>query len=284
MEYINVIIRSYKSGSDKVSDDERHAYRTRLLEAVQSVRSHPAVDIVYIVINADPRSAYSETLFDDRTTFTSRIIQREFQDSRVVPIFASTWGENPGSGVPVNPLIQRTQAEGKHYVLMLSKEIHFQADLLGQALELASYNHLLALGFYRQQWWQSYQWMVPQNTCCLWNVNEKYYFEGFDARCDGIGETIQVGSEKIPVAGMEDFYHLLKVLKNNPHDLRWGMLGMRSPLEWDQTAKNDVEMRRHKIKVLRQQRVMQLYAKEFFPHETWESVQSRFFASCRICR
>lgn len=288
MEKIRVVIRSFKSGigyeKPFIPEAEFEAYRTQLIESVSSVMTHPSVDRVHVVINSDPASSFSERPFPDGTSPTSRILRKSFPQQSVVPVFAQTWGMNVGSAAPVNNIIQACQHEGIEYVLMLSKESEFQQELLDQAIEVASYQHLLALGFLRRRWWRTFQWQVPQNTCCLWNVSKKFDFGGFDPRCDGKGETFEVGTKTIPIAGMEDYYALLKMLKTHPHDLRWGMIGMRAPFEWDLSAKNPAEMNLHEMKIFRQQYVMRHYAAELFPDESWDSVMDRFFASCRVYR
>ena len=48
------------------------------------------------------------------------------------------------------------------------------------------------------------------------------------------------------------------------HPVRWGCVGMRHPANWNTSQKTTTAQEQNNIKILRQQYVMDAYAKEYF--------------------
>lgn len=282
---VGVCIRSFKSGigylKPRINQVEFSEYVSLLFRSIEGIRKNSHVGNIYVIVNGDPKSTLAESAYPDGTTPTTRILAREFRGSKVViPVVVTAWGANPGSGVPILEAAKRSKAAGREYLLVLSKEITLSAELFNRAIHVAREKRLDAVGFYRQYWWQRLQWRVPQNTCCLWHLNELLEFR-FDPRCDGDGSTIEIGGQAVPIAGMEDFHLLLRIMKAHWTSLRWGMVGGQSPLVWDTSHKNEAERHWHDIKLLRQESVMWQYLQEIFPEET-ERAMDQFFYSRRI--
>ncbi len=82
---------------------------------------------------------------------------------------------------------------------------------------------------------------------------------------------------EVPVAGMEDFHAILKMLRQNDK-LRWGMIGRASPLKWDVDFSHGSEREKnHLIKVARQYAVMKEWAGDIFPNLSFENVMDMMF-------
>lgn len=280
---IDVCVRSSKRGigfqRPRIPEPEFAAYALQLVKAINRIRDHALVRTVYVLVNGDPQSTYSESVFPDQQTPTSNLVLNGFRGLNVIPIVAKAWGQNPGSGVPMMEVASLSQRSKASHLLVMSKEIELTHEVLDHAMIQMAVYHMDVIGFYREYWWRSLQWQVPQNTCCLWKLDILSEF-GFDARCDGDGSTVEVDGEYLPIAGMEDFHLLLRVMKKRGVAFRWGMVESRYPLHWDTSHKNSEELRDHRIKLARQVHVMRSYCEELFPGMSWENTMEQFFR-CR---
>jgi len=285
---IGVLPRTFKAsarrGKPPITEPELAAYRDTLIRCVKSIGQHQNVRRIDVAVNCDPSSPFSEMIDSgDGTTLSERILLAKSNRFRVLPTVHKcfTWGQNSGSGAPMNSIINSMQNNGVTHVLVLSKEIILPKRVLGGALEMMAQQSrkLNAVGFYRQGWWEHLPQRVPQNTACLWRIESLLERDGFDPRCDGDGSTIDVGGQSVPIAGMEDFHLLLRQMKWRPDSFYWGMFGASHPLRWDVSAKNADELHRHQMKLRRQEYVMQQYVKELYPSTSWREVMEQFFRS-----
>ncbi|MBU0597448.1 hypothetical protein KKF61_00450 [Patescibacteria group bacterium] len=279
----DVIIRTFKTGAGprkKPPPDEHIRYRDQIAEAIKRIKDSVFVRHVYVVVNGDPDSPLAEIPYADGSTYTTRLIRQLFPHSNVRTLVCTEWGMNPGSDSALNQAIYTIKNSGDHprWVLMLSKEIQMNELILHEAILLNDRHDLVVCGFFRQNWWERYQWQMVQNTAALWDFKTLIKFDGFDHRCNGTGETIEVDGINVPLAGMEDFHLLLRIQAVRGRSYRWGMVMKTEPLTWDLSRKNLAEMTLHNIKVARQAAVMHRWADEIMPKSDWSTIMNLCFS------
>lgn len=286
---VDVVIRSFKAniGYQKPKIDQRafDKYRQSLMESVSNALSCSQVRTVYVVTNGDHDSPLAESVYPDGSTTTTKIVLQNFARQKVVALVCQDWGLNPGSCNAINTAIQAiSQNESEpRWLLVLSKEMEMNPGYLHEALRAANEYNLFACGFFRQNHFDRAQWGIAQNTACLWDWDILREIGGFDDRCDGRpDEFLTIDGQKILLAGMDDFYAQLKIMKKYNFSIRWGMVLNEYPLIWNLSAKSLDEMRRHDEKVARQEEVMKRWAAEIFPDSAYRTVINRFFSKRKV--
>lgn len=286
---VDVVIRSFKAGigyqKPKLDQKTFDKYQQSLIESIANVRHCPHIRTIYVVTNGDSNSPLAESVYPDGSTPTTKIVLQNFARRKVVPVVCTNWGLNAGSCNAINTAIQyidRDEPEPR-WLLVLSKEMDMNPSYLHEALRAANEYNLFACGFFRQNHFDRAQWGLAQNTACLWDWKILREIGGFDQRCDGRhDEFLTIDGQEILLAGMDDFYTQLKIMKKYDFSLRWGMVLNEYPLIWNLTAKSLDEMRRHDEKVARQEEVMKRWAAEIFPDSTYRTIINRFFSKRKV--
>jgi hypothetical protein len=206
---------------------------------------------------------------------------KEVESGRLIPHVCVNWGNNPGSATALNDGLNIAKEMGAKWVMNWSPEIECDSHLVYEALTHAERHNLLVIGALRQAWMERPQWAVPQNTIAVWNVEMLSSVNGFSEECNGTGETVftqEYGD--VPLAGMEDFHAMLRIMKMNPDAFRWGMIKRLIPLKWDTNFEPGSKREaNHLEKMARQYLVMKEYTKRIFPDIPFrELMDYHFFA------
>lgn len=288
MEKVAVVARSFQAGTgEKGKQFDQELFERLVASPISRLLKAAAVEKIIVVINTEPGSKLAEIVSNGVSPTMQALKDRfpeEMHSERIKTIYCDNWGPNPGSAIALN--IGWSFAEtltGINWVLNWSPEIEMDGGRIELGLAHAERYHLSVIGFLRQSWWEKPQWHVAQNTASLWDIKMLRKVNGFDPKCNGIGRTIKTAEYgDVPLAGMEDFHAILKMLKLMP-ELRWGMVGRAEPLFWDTNFPAGSErLANHLKKIARQDQVMQAWANDVFPELTFKKVMDRFFAACHI--
>jgi len=282
---VDVVIRSFKAGigynKPKIDQSDFDRYKKSLIEVITNIKDCPQIRNIYVVTNGDSNSPLAESVYEDGTTPTTRIASNHFGDSNVKTLVCEEWGLNPGSCNAINVAIETIKKSGKppRWLFILSKEIQMNSAYLHEAIRASNLYSLFACGFFRQNHWERYQWDLAQNTACLWDYQILKKAGGFDTRCDGKkNEFLDIDGKKVLLAGMDDFYLQLKILKAHNFTLRWGMVLNEDPLYWNVSGKNLTEMEMHIQKIIRQEMVIKRWIQEIFTDSDWKTIMGKFFS------
>lgn len=284
LEKINIIIRSYQPGADEKSFDFDF-FESRLVKNIRNLLNYPEIiNKILVIANGDESSPLAEKMIGDNLTPTiknlEKVFPQEIKDGVIVSLVSKKWGNNPGSGDALNQGLDFL-GESSKWVLMLSAEIEIDGYKIASALNFARERDLSVVGFMRTLWWERPQWNVGQNTACLWNTDFLRSVDYFDKNCDGGNEKVETSEYgSVPLAGMEDFHAMLRMMDKYGDDFRWGMVGKVAPLKWNvQFEPGSEREKNHKVKVARQYVVMRRYAEKIFPDMKFEDIMERFFSS-----
>jgi len=283
---IGVVTRSFQAGvgdNEKPFNTEEFERRVRL--PIQRLLHCECVVLVIVMVNTEPGNPLAEIISEEGgLSPTERALRdsfpNEISSKRLIVRPCSDWGKNPGSAVALNQGDDVARECGMATVLHWSPEIQLTDYHLHQLMMHAEQHQLMVTGLLRQRWWERAQWNVAQNTAALWNLHLLKQVGGFDPRCNGTGETINVPEYgDVPLAGMEDFHAMLRIMKLSPVDnFRWGMAGRSEPLIWDVNfPAGSSREKNHLIKVARQYAVMRQWAEEIYPELPFEVVMDRLF-------
>lgn len=291
---MDVIIRTFQRGATMESFDQ--ASFGKLVLSIKKALSCSAINKIIIITNGDINSSLSE-IEDKNGDLPSEVnIRKEFYEevrsnSKIIIKRCYNWGKNPGSGAALNLgdiIAKENKAE---FVLHWSPEMEIDNLFLYRGILMLIERNLSVVGFAREGWWKKPQWQVPQNTLAIYNLDKLLAINGFRQQCDFFGELtddetisrakIETGLQditKIPIAGMEDFDAMLRMMKFFGNNFRWALLKTEKPLRWDTNFKDQKRLRDHKIKVFRQGIVMETYASDIFPERSPDETISDFFA------
>lgn len=286
MNKIVAVIRSFQAGAgkgEKAFDSDEFMVHAN---GVRTLLDSGVVSSVVVVGNAEAGNPLAElpTNADGKIPTISALecmFPTEIKEGRVIPQTCLDWGNNPGSARALTMGRSVAHAHGAAWVLNWSPQLALSASNIMEAMKHAEQRSLDVVGVLRQRWWERAQWMVAQNTGALWRMSPALMEAGEKAhRCDGTGETIYIEEfGEVSVAGMDDFYTMLCMVKQNPEGFRWGMVCRANPLFWDTNFKHGSEReRKHLAKVARQYRVMQAWAEEVFPELPFYATMGVLFA------
>ena len=256
---------------------DQQSFSEIVAHQVSSLLELETTEGIVIVVNGDSKSPLSEIIDNNGKTPSVVAMEKTFLEEMangriVVKLHKNRWGYssalNEGIGIARNKF-------DPELILTLSPEIKIAGVELDKAIKFMTEKKLSVLGFQREGW------QVPRNTIALWEPDALEKIGGFSLQCDDIGKTVLIPKfGKVPLAGMEDYYALLEMLKLLP-DFRWGMFG--DSLEWNvDFPKGGEREYRHLMKVARQKTVMKEYAKWIFPNLSYEQVMKMLFAH-RCC-
>ena len=283
-EKVTVVARSFQAGTGgngKIFNADQ--FGQKVARPIRTLLRFPEViQSIIVVTNGEKGNRLAENYIADGVTPTIQALQdtfpEEVKNGLIIPHVCTDWGANPGSGNALNDGWKIADNNNSEWVMNWSPDIIMDGYRIYSALEFAIAHNLDLIGFLRELWWERPQWNVAQNTANIWKTELLVEVNGFASECNGTGETIEVeGFGETPVAGMEDFHTMLRILKGNPN-FRWGMVGVSDPLKWSVNFEPGSEREfNHLRKVARQYQVMQVYVKRVFPELTFQEVMNKLF-------
>ncbi len=281
MKGITVITRSFQAGTGGKDGKEfdGESFSRRVAHPIKQLLRDEILERIIVLVNGAPGNSLAER--NDKNgefptvSALNDAFPKEVSLGRIVLVACTAWGYS----TPLNEGLRIAREHEVARVLIWSPEIEMDGYRVREALKHAEQRNLPVVGFLRQRWWERPQWNVCQNTAAVWEITHLFSVGGFDPRCDGTGQTISIPDfGEVPVAGLEDFHALLRMMKHDP-DFRWGMVGRASPLIWDTNfPKGSERERNHLAKIGRQYQVMRFWAEEIFPDVSFEQAMDRFFA------
>lgn len=281
-----VVTRLFQAKKDANSYDRKKfaevavPYRTIL-------KSSTVASLIVVVAGGGP---FAEVPDNDGILPTIQVLNEEFRteilSGRVRSVRCDNWGPNVGSPFALNAGMDAARADGARFIMNWSPELDITPEWIAVGHAHMESRGLDACGFVREGWFNNTkQYLVPQNTGVIYRAALLDLVQGFDAYTSGEhGETLNVTVDgvdvAVPIAGMEDYYYILELMKVMPY-LRLGMVGRSSPLPWNVWKKlaewkinNPLEYARQTQKIARQPLVMDVYAKRLFPDRNPEDVTS----------
>lgn len=237
-----------------------------------------------IVINCDTWSPLAEMPDADGVTPTAYTLKQQLADPRIQYHNCCDWGNNPGSCNALNQVIKHlpTGKSEDTFVLVFAKEALLDPAQVAQAYKMMQqYPQLAVVGFYRQFHWKFFPWRWPQNTAAMYRLKTLLDIGGFDRRCEGNDGTkiiVPTMADPVLLAGMDDFYFMLKALQLYNEPWFWSMVGAEAPFSWEVKGKTGLELKLHITKLARQEIVMEKWAQEIFPEIQFEEVINRLLA------
>lgn len=289
MEKVAVVTRSFQSGAAFYQSlfDEKVAVPIRKL-----LRYDDVVEGLVVVVNGEAGNPLAEVVDVEGESSTTRALKhafaQEYAQGRLQIILARQWGSNPGSATALNAGVDFAKQQWEaQWILAWSTEIALNGYRIAEALNAAHRHDLAVVGFLRERWWEKPQWIVAQNTATLWRTGLLSKLNGFDPACNGDERMLEVPDfGKVPLAGMEDFHALLRIMAQtleSGRPFRWGMSGKSAPLRWDTSfTPGSQRARLHAQKVARQYLVMEAWAKQLFPQHSFAQVLEMLFARLHI--
>jgi hypothetical protein len=257
-----VLVRTFQRhvGHARFDNDR---FRRFVEEPIREILSSGHVRRVVVAI-PDLDSGYSEVPHRGvlpSETAIGNAFSREIGDGRVLSLRVSHWGANPGSATALNVGLAHAREVGAPLFLAWSPEFSIKSKDLDYAVKIIETAGHDVVGYYRAGYEGHRPYLIPQNTCALWQVESLSAVNGFDSLCEGDGLSI--------VAGMEDFDLLLRLVRLRRVPASIGMLGASSPYHVDTSFKRTgtQELHDHLRKVERQDQVMLAYAERHFPGE-----------------
>lgn len=284
MEKITVVARSFQAGTGKEEGKvfDENIFKDKVAKPINNLlRFTEVIKSIVIVTNGEAGNKLAEVIGSDSKTPTIRMLEKTFpgeiKSGKIIPHICQNWGNNPGSATALNEGLALSPTI---WSMCWSPEIEMDGYRITSALNLAEKNNLSVVGFLRKRWWEKAQWNVVQNTACIWNLESLRGVDYFSPDCNGIGKSVTTPEfGDVPLAGMEDFHAMLRMMKQYTDDFRWGLVGRTNPLHWDTSFVPGSERElNHLKKVARQYLVMMAYAREIFPTEEFEDLMDKFFA------
>lgn len=286
MEKVAVVARSFQPGTGEGGKKfDTELFGRIVARPISRLLKAEVVRDIIVVVNGELGNEHAEFQNSQGVTPTMTALKDYFPEEilsgKIITKLCLNWGPNPGSAIALNEGLGIAQRlENLKWLMNWSPEIEMDGRRIELGLAHAERYNLSVVGFLRQGWWEKPQWHVVQNTSALWDINELATVQGFNRECNGTGQmvkTLEYGDQ--PLAGMEDFHALLRIMKQSPN-LRWGMVGKAEPLFWDTDFPAGPRLDNHLKKVARQDQVMQKWAGDIFPELTFKKVMDRLFTSC----
>lgn len=283
-----VVIRKFQRGAgiDKAWDQAAFEKDVRIpIEGLMKT-APPALRTVVVVSCGDPNSRLREAVDEGGRTPMMRAVETAFPDEcargLVKTVLDTTWGQNPGSASALNAGWRAMEGGETDLVLSWNPEFKLSGHTLAAGLDHMRRYFLPICGFYRERWFERFQWNMFQNTATIYKMSLLEAHGGFSPRCDGnSGETIEIGGRKVALSGMDDFYFYLTAMKNTGKALPWGMYGNMEPSDWEVEFSKPDRQADFDDKVARQLIVMQAWAKEIFPDVPFWRLMSNIFPMLR---
>lgn len=286
---VSVVTRTFQPGTGPGGKDfDSDYFSKRVKKPIEDLlKFDEAVKRVVVVVNGEEQSKLGEIPDEDGYTSSMYALKEAFSGAikkdRMIIKLCKNWGPNPGSAVALNQGLKLVQAQGDTpWILNWSPEIEMDGYRIKEALKHAEQRGLNVVGILRERYWERVQWQLPQNTACLWEVETLKAIDGFDSWCNNTGKSVYLDEHgEVSIAGMEDFHALLRIMKSDELELRWGMIGHRNPMAWHTDfEEGSARRRRHLEKVARQEEVINTYCTEIFKELTYGDVMPKVF-SCR---
>ena len=280
MRKVIVITRSFQPGKNEASFDI-DAFKKHQQAFKKILRIKEVLKLIVVTCGSGELKEIKNskgilpTMVNLKNAFS-----KEISSGRLIPHVCTNWGNNAGSATALNDGLKIAQKEKAEWIMNWSPEIECDGHLIYEALSHAERYNLFVVGALRQSWWERPQWAIPQNTLAIWNMETLVSINGFSEECNGAGTISTEKFGKVPLAGMEDFHAMLRIMKKYPEKFRFGMIRRIVPLRWDTNFKPNSEREIiHLKKVARQYLVMQEYAKKIFPDTRFnELMDYNFFA------
>lgn len=282
---IDVVTRSFQGGAGTGTEDKpfnMKQFEEKVARPILNLLRFPeVVGTIIAVTNGEIGNKLAEKIDKDGKTPTTRafeeIFPAEMKSGKILVPICTSWGQNPGSGTALNEGIALVQS---FKVMCWSPEIEMDGYRITSALDFAEARNLSVVGFLRKLYWERTQWNVVQNTACIWDTATIKSIGGFAAECNGTGETVNTAEfGEVPLAGMEDFHAMLRLMQKYGENFRWGLVGRTNTLKWDTDFEPGSEREsNHLKKVARQYLVMQAYVRKIFPDKKLEDVLEKFFS------
>ncbi len=290
LKVVTCIVRSFQAGTGengKLFDEYLFEKKVqnpirRLFQTTKTV-----IGDLIILVNTEIGNPLAEIIDSNGKTPTQIAFEKSFPNEitsgKIVVHLCKKWGDNPGSATALNTGLEIANNNNAKWVLIWSPEIDLDGDYVETALEYAKEKNLAVVGVLRERHWERPQWKVPQNTVALWNLKTLLSVKGFSESCNGVGKKVLTKEfGEVPLAGMEDFHAMLKLLSNDNDPFNWGVIGRKKPLKWNVDFGGERE-RRHLEKVARQYAVMEAWANEIFPNIQFEKIMDNLFScGCEI--
>ena len=275
MSKVVTVSRTFQSKTGTGGKEFDWQYFSKIVaHQISSLLELKTTEGIVIVVNGDLKNPLSEIIDNNGKTPSIVAMEKTFPEEiasgQIVVQLCENWGYSLALNKGIEVARDRFNTE---LILTLSPEIEIVGIELDKAIKSMTEKKLSVLGFQREGW------QVPRNTIALWELDALEKIGGFSLQCDDIGKTVLIPKfGEVPLAGMEDFYALLEMLKLFP-DFRWGMFG--NSLEWKVDFPEGSEREyRHLMKVARQEAVMKEYAKWIFPDLPYEQVMKALSDHC----
>lgn len=286
MDKVAVVARSFQAGTGQGGKPfDKEIFERLVASPISQLLKSQIVRNIIVVVNTEPGNKLAEIASNGVSPTKQALSDRfpaETGPNKMIVTGCENWGPNPGSAIALNKGLEIAENLPEiKWLLNWSPEIEMDGSRIELCLAHAERYNLSVVGFLRQSWWEKPQWHVAQNTASLWNITTLSGVNGFSAECNGTGKVVKTAEYgDVPLAGMEDFHAMLKILKKNG-TLRWGMVGRAEPLFWDTDFPAGSErLANHLKKVARQDQVMQAWANDIFPEMTFKKVMDKLFSTC----
>ena len=287
------IVRSFQARATMENFDRKKFEQGRVVPIRRLLADdHPALKAIVVVVCGDKNSPHGEIVEDDSTATINHLRSAfpvEVGTGKIIPVICRDWGQNVGSSKALNAGIAEAQLLGAKNILMWSPRVPLTATMFDEMSHFMAHKGLGLVGYMRKNWYRQTSWMFAQNTCALWSESLLRSVGGMNPDCDGTGQKItlldhELKQREVPVAGMEDWEVYLRMSKMVSHFFPWGMVGMKTPVEGDESLKRPGtdEYQNHQMKILRQVAVMEAYAKRIFPELDPEEVFENAFKMARF--
>jgi hypothetical protein len=288
-----VVIRTFQAGACVAGSNKQwnpvtfeKSVREPLAALIDS--APPSLARVIIVSCGDNDSPLREMVDAEGKTPTMRAVQLAFPEEVargfIKTVLDPNWGKNAGSASALNVGWRAASDDGDiNLVLSWNPDFHLPGHTLSAGLEHMRRYFLPICGFYREGWYQRFQWSIFQNTATIYQMEFLKEHGGFSARCDGnADETVDVGGTSVRLAGMDDFYAYLTAMKHLGAAVPWGMYGVMKVSDWEIEFPDDpLKQKMFDEKVRRQLVVMQAWAKEIFPDVPFWTLIAAIFQMLR---
>lgn len=292
---VSIVCRWFQIGADLTGKDGilkpfyEQDFEARLAAPLRRFMSAMGSEVksIIIVSNSDNRFGLGEGVDEHGQTPTVRAIHRAFRKEVdhgfIRTIIDPLWGNNAGSAHALNCGWElAVKQEGATHILSWNPELQMTEGLLARMLAHMERHALDFVGAYRQGYWRLYQWLLAQNTACLYPTQVLQSLNGFSPEnCDGNDKaTIEVpGIGKVALAGMDDFDLALRFAKTFDCIPRWGMIGRADPFLWDiNFAPDSTRAKLLQMKIARQPIVMEKLVARHFPDVSYHDFMDKFFA------
>lgn len=309
---VATICRTWAPGDSFNWDRFRQNVAMPIIEIMKS----SSVDMVVPVICGDLSLDFAEKPVN-RVFRTVKAFEQMFSDligKKIFPlVIHEGWGQNIGSTQAINQGILEARKYGDpEWVMPYSPDLLIANTDIDRALRFAEGKELAFVGFLRERWEERRVWAMAQNTGTIYRTSVIDEIGGFNPRCDGRNEHIEItikGPAPIPeldafyssnqgvnfqalVAGMDDAYLQFNLFVKKGFFLRWGMVGKESPHPWKVYSGPDAERTKNQaIKICRQSEVTRIYCEELLPDQfagdinkdqVFEEFMNMFFSNCHM--